>query len=589
MIIQSKNRQALIDAAMGRRENDLIIFNAKIFNGYTGEILKGEIWISDGFITHVEVHEGTTQKGKSKEGVDALGLYVIPGLIDPHVHIESSMLTPNQFAAAVLPHGTTTVVTDPHEIGNVFGMAGVKYMIESGLETPLRQLAHVPSCVPSVLGLENAGAVFGPTEIKALLKMENVIGLAEVMDFIGVINNEPRIHELLDIAHDHHRFIQGHAPSLVGHERSAYALGGPSSDHELSTSQEAIDSLRVGFYVDARDSSIARNIPEIYQGVKNLRYLDHLTLCTDDREAQDILIQGSVDSLINLIIKQGMDPLDAIRCGTLNAATQIGEKHLGVIAPGCVADLVFTENLNEIKAKKVFVGGKLVAQDGKLVEKLKEKHFPLETQNSINIPSLTLDDLTLKTPILNGEVTVNVMCYEGPESVLTTIQKEVMTVKGGKLLFTDPQLKIVAVINRYGLTHKALHVVRNFGITSGCVASTVSHDSHNLTMVYEDPQDALIAVNHIKSIQGGMCTVYNQKVTGSLELPVAGLMANIPIQVMAEKAEVLKVKLEDLGLTKMENPLLRIVTLALPVIPYAKMSDMGCVDVVKKSFIPLFD
>ena len=589
MIIQSKDRRVLIDAAMGRIDNDLIVFNAKIFNVFTGEILKGEIWIKDGFITHVEVHDESIQKGKSKESVDALGNYVIPGLIDPHVHIESSMLTPRQFASAVLPHGTTTVVTDPHEIANVYGIKGVSYMIESGLDTPLRQLAHAPSCVPSVLGLENTGAIFGPEEIETLFKMKNVIGLAEVMDFIGVIQNEDRLHKILDVAHSHQRFIQGHAPSLVGHERSAYKLGGPSSDHEITTAQEAIDSLRMGLYVDARDSSIAQNIPEIALGVKNLRYLDYLTICTDDREAQDILIHGSVDSLINLLIKEGVDPLDAIRCGTLNAARQIRQETLGAIAPGYVADLVITESLHLIKAKSVYVGGKHIAEDGKMISPLKEIIYPLEKENSINIPSLTLDDLTLKTPISNGEVRVNVLCYEGSDSVVTTIRKEVMKVIDGKLQLNDPQLKIVAVINRYGLSHKALHVVRDFGITKGCVASTVAHDSHNLIMVYEDPQDAFVAYNQIKTTHGGMCTVLDHKVTGSLELPVAGLMANIPIHDMAEKAEHLKLRLKELGLTQMENPLLRIVTLALPVIPYAKMSDMGCIDVVKKSFIPLFD
>jgi adenine deaminase len=537
----------------------------------------------------VDVHEGNHQVGKSKERFDALGSYVIPGLIDPHVHIESSMLTPRQFAKAVLTHGTTTVVTDPHEIANVYGIKGVQYMIESGLDTPLRQLIHVPSCVPSVLGLENNGASFGPDEIETLFKMKNVVGLAEVMDFVGVIHNEERIHELLDIAHKNQRFIQGHAPSLMGNERSAYRLGGPLSDHEITMPQEAIEALRVGIYVDARDSSIAQNITEIYQGVKNLRYLDRLTLCTDDREAQDILNSGSVDSLINLIIKEGMDPIDAIRCGTLNAATQIGEPALGAIAPGCVADLVFTDSLKLIKATKVFVSGKLVAQDGLLITEMDEKTYPLEKQNSIHLPLLTLDDLTIKTPILNGEVTVNVLAYEGPNSVVTFLHKEVMKVKEGHLCLDDPQLKIVAVINRYGLSNIALHVVRDFGTIKGCVASTVSHDSHNLILVYDDPEDALVACLHLKETQGGMCTVLDQKVTGSLELPVGGLMANIPIHEMAHKAELLKERLRELGLNKMENPLLRIVTLALPVIPYVKMSDRGCIDVVKKTFIPLYD
>lgn len=588
MIIQIKNRRALIDAAMGRIDHDLILFNANILNVYTGEILHGEIWIHEGFITHVEETASVECVGKAKHAVDVKRAYVIPGLIDPHVHIESSMLTPRRFAEAILPHGTTTVVTDPHEIANVYGIKGVQYMHDTGLDSPLRQLIHVPSCVPSVLGLENAGAVFGPKEIEELFELKMVCGLAEVMDFIGVINNEDRMHELLKLAHRQGRFIQGHAPTLIGHELSAYRLGGAASDHEVTTPKEALDSIRSGIYVDARDSSIAKNIHSIYQGIKSLRYLDRVTLCSDDVEAQDVLDHGSVDGLINKIILEGMDPIDAIRCATLNAATQIKEEALGAIAPGCVADLVVTDSLSFIKAKQVYVSGQLVAENGNLVSALSEKEYPLEKQNSVQLPELTLDKLTLKTTIENGEVTVNVMAYDTSTDSMTHLSQEVMSVKDGKLGLSDPDLKIVAVINRYGLDQMALHVIRHFGSKEGCIASTVSHDSHNLVMVYDDPKDALIAAKHLQAIQGGMCTVKEGIVTGSLALPVAGLMANVSIETMAKQAEAMKVQLKALGLTELENPLLRIVTLALPVIPFVKMSDMGCIDVVKKSFIPLY-
>ncbi len=589
MIIHAQDRRRLIDAAMGRIDNDLILFNTLIVNVYTGEVLNGEIWVLDGFISHVEIHDGKQQLGKSKQSVDACGAYVIPGFIDPHVHIESSMLTPRQFAAAVLPHGTTTVVTDSHEIANVFGLEGVYYMHDSALEIPLRQLIHVPSCVPSVLGLENNGATFEPAEIESLFKLKNVVGLAEVMDFIGVINNEDRIHELLDIALKQGRFIQGHAPSLMGHELSAYRCGGQTSDHEVTTAQEALESLRLGIYVDARDSSISQDIPSIVQGIKNVRYLDRLTLCTDDREAQDLLNEGSIDGIVNKIIAEGLDPIDAIRAATLNAATQIKEEALGVIAPACVADFFLSDRIDKIKALKVFVGGKLVAEDGRLIQPLEETTYPLEQINSINIPSLTLEDLQLKAPILNGDIEVNVLTFVDTKSLVTRIQKETLKVKDGLLSLSDPQLKIVAVLNRYGLPHIAVHVVRNFGTVKGCVASTVSHDSHNLIMVYDDPKDAYIAVKQLQKTRGGMCCVLNSEVTAALALPVAGLMANVSVVEMAKNAESFKQALRDFGLTAQANPLLRIVTLALPVIPFAKMSDLGCVDVVQKKFIPLFE
>ena len=588
-MIQPINRHVLIDAAMGRIDHDLILYNAKILNVYTGEILQGEIWIHEGFITHVEVHEKDTCIGKAKTKIDLLGATVIPGLIDPHVHIESSMLTPQRFAQAILPHGTTTVITDPHEIANVYGVKGVKYMHDAGMKSPMRQLIHVPSCVPSVLGLENAGAVFGPQEIESLFELESVVGLAEVMDFVGVIQNEPRMHELLELTQRKGRFIQGHAPTLTGASLSAYRLGGASSDHEVMTGQEALESIRNGIYVDARDSSIAQNIKTIYDGVKNLRYLDRLTLCSDDVEAQDLLEHGSVDALINRVIALGMDPIDAIRCATLNAAMQIKEDCLGAIAPGCVADLVITESLSPVKAKQVYVSGNLVAENGKLLDLGEVTEHPLEKQNSINLPTLSVERLTLKAPIKEGQVKVNVMAYDSSISSITHLSQELLKVKDGKLILDDPDLKFVAVINRYGKDQMALHVVRHFGSTKGCIASTVSHDSHNLVMVYEDPKDALVAAKHLQSIQGGLCTVKDGQVTGSLALPVAGLMANVSVETMAKQSEALKIQLRALGLTALENPLLRIVTLALPVIPYVKMSDMGCIDVIKKTFIPLYD
>lgn len=580
------NRKSLIDVAMGRTEADLVLHHAKILNVFSGEILKGEVWIKDGFIAHVHYHEEAKIIGKAEAYLDCEEAYLIPGLIDAHVHIESSMLSPRRFAEIVLPWGTTSVISDPHEIANVYGVRGVAYMHENAMDLPMRIFIHVPSCVPSVVGLENTGAQFTAIEIEALYAMPNVIGLAEVMDYIGIINNEERMHAILEHSLSKGKFIQGHAPFLEGQMLSAYRLGGPESCHESRTSKEAVDKIRAGLFVDARESSISRNVADIYAGVKNFRYFDRLTLCTDDREPEDILREGHMNDVVNKIIKAGMDPIDAIRSATYNTARQIKRDDLGAIAPGCVADLLITDDLSDIQPKKVFVEGKLVAENGVLVEAIEFKEYAIETENSLHLKELVLNDFMVALPIQNGVVKVNVIVYESHLFSNTQIQVEELQVIDGKLVL-DENLKWVAVFNRYGKGTHAIHLVRNFGTRAGAIASTISHDSHNLTIVYHEADDALKAYQNLYRAKGGMAAVLRDE-TQTLALPIAGLMTNRPATEHIQSVNHMKALMRSMGLTEIENPLLRIVTLALIVIPYAKMSDLGCVDVIHKTFIPLF-
>ena len=580
------NRKGLIDVAMGRVDADLVLHHAKILNVYSGEILKGEVWIKDGFIAHVHYHENKEAIGQAKDYLDCEGAYLMPGLIDAHVHIESSMLSPRRFAEIVLPWGTTSVISDPHEIANVYGVRGVAYMHESALDLPMRIFIHVPSCVPSVVGLENAGATFTAIEIEELYALPNVLGLAEVMDYIGIINNEERMHAILEHSLSKGKFIQGHAPFLEGQMLSAYRLGGPESCHESRTSKEAVDKIRAGLYVDARESSISRNVKDIYEGVKNFRYFDRLMLCTDDREPEDILLEGHMNDVVNKIIEAGMDPIDAIRSATYNSARQIRRDDLGAIAPGCVADMIITDELSNIQPKKVFVDGQLVAENGCLIQPIELKEYAIETENSLNLKELVLDDFKLELPIQNGYVKVNVIVYESHLFSNTQIQVEELQVIDGKLVL-DENLKWVAVFNRYGKGTQAIHLVRNFGTRAGAIASTISHDSHNLTIVYQEAEDALKAYQSLNQAKGGMSAVYQAEVQ-TLALPIAGLMTNRPAIEHIQSVNKMKALMRKMGLDKIENPLLRIVTLALIVIPYAKMSDLGCVDVISKTFIPLF-
>lgn len=590
MKIRPKNKRQLLKAALGEIKSDLLIKNVQLVNTITGEIYPANVFICDGMIAHVEYQDLEADLDGAEEVIDGQGQYLLPGFIDAHDHIESSMMTPRNFARTVIPHGTTTVITDPHEIANVWGVEGVRYMYDSSEELPMRQLIDIPSCVPAVPGLENAGAQFGVAEIEELAGLPRVIGLAEVMDFIDVIQGGERMMDIIDVAEKNGLYLQGHAPFVTGRALSAYLCGGPNTCHESRLGEEAVEKIRSGMHVDARDSSITKNVKEIWEGVKDFKFFDNLSLCTDDREADDILNSGHMNDVVRAAIRYGMDPVAAIKSATLNNAREAGIENLGAVAPGYAADLQIVESLTELKPSKVFYGGKLVAEKGKLLADIEEKTYPLESRNSVHVKNLTEQDFVLKAPVKEGTVKVNVMTYYDLNLSSTEAVCEELPVKDGKLdLSGDGNLKFVAVVNRYeGNDNLALGVVRGFGITCGALASTVSHDSHNLTIVYDDPKDALIAAEELKRTGGGMCAVKDGQILHILELPLAGLISLKKAEELAKDSARMKDANRALGLTEMENPLLRIVTLALPVIPEVKMSDLGLVDVNNKKIIPIF-
>ena len=590
MKIRPKNKRQLLKAALGEIKSDLLIKNVQLVNTITGEIYPANVFIYDGMIAHVEYQDLEADHDGAEEVIDGQGQYLLPGFIDAHEHIESSMMTPRNFARTVIPHGTTTVITDPHEIGNVWGVEGVRYMYDSSEELPMRQLIDIPSCVPAVPGLENAGAQFGVAEIEELAGLPRVIGLAEVMDFIDVIQGGERMMDIIDVAEKNGLYLQGHAPFVTGRALSAYLCGGPNTCHESRLGEEAVEKIRSGMHVDARDSSITKNVKEIWEGVKDFKFFDNLSLCTDDREADDILNSGHMNDVVRAAIRYGMDPVAAIKSATLNNAREAGIENLGAVAPGYAADLQIVESLTELKPSKVFYGGKLVAEKGKLLADIEEKTYPLESRNSVHVKDLTEQDFVLKAPVKEGTVKVNVMTYYDLNLSSTEAVCEELPVKDGKLdLSGDGNLKFVAVVNRYeGNDNLALGVVRGFGITCGALASTVSHDSHNLTIVYDDPKDALIAAEELKRTGGGMCAVKDGQILHTLELPLAGLISLKKAEELAQDSARMKAANRALGLSEMENPLLRIVTLALPVIPEVKMSDLGLVDVNNKKIIPIF-
>lgn len=588
MKIQPKDKRELLKAAMGRIPCDLAVTNVQYVNVFTGEVYPATVYVHDGFVVHVEDKELDKDLGLAKKVIDGGRQYLIPGLIDAHIHIESSMLTPRNFARAVLPRGTTTVVTDPHEITNVFGEEAVRYMHDAGYDLPMTQYIDIPSCVPSVPGLEEAGAEIDAAAVDRLAKLPNVIGLAEVMDFVGVVEGEDRMMDIIETAERNDLYLQGHLPGASGRMVSAYLIGGPNTCHETRETWEAIGKMRAGMHVDARESSITKNMNAILAGVRDYKFHDHLSLCTDDREADDILYVGHMDEVLRQAVKNGLDGISAVKSASLNTAKEIGIENLGAVAPGYVADMLLVDNLADFNVQSVFHRGQLVAQDGKLLADIQDKPFEIEKRNSMNVPQLTLEDFRLKSPVAGDKVKVNTLTYYSELLSVTKAETlEVPVTDGIVDISGDPDLCYAMIINRYGSGNVTFGLVRGFGLQKGANGSTVSHDCHNLSIVFKDAESGYAVYKALVECGGGMACGENGKITGLLQLSVGGLMSDKRPEVVAEQSDAMKKALNALGLPQ-KNPLLRIATMALPVIPEAKFSDLGLVDVLGKKLIPIF-
>lgn len=592
MRIQPKNRERLVDAAIGRIPCDLVIRNAQVVNVFTGEVYDADVGICEGFIAHVQCDPDKTNRPEAPlEGVkeyDAKGAFLTPGFVDAHIHIESTMMTPRYFAKAVIPHGTTTVITDPHEIGNVFGVKGVRYMHECSEDLPMRQLILAPSCVPSLPGKENGGASFGVEEISELFKLPRVAGLAEVMDYYGVMNNAPRMVSLVGHCLNEEKFAQGHAFCIYGRELSAYACGGPMSDHECISAQDARDRVRVGINVDARESSISQDIDDIIQGVKDFRYTDLVTFATDDTESDDILKRGHENYIANKAIRAGLDPIDAIKVATINAAREAGIKGIGAVAPGYTADLALFDSLTNLEPKAVFYGGELVAEDGKLLAVIEDKDYEIEGINSVSIPVPAPEKLMIAAPADRTSARCNIIVFDPNKGFMTDFGTADIPVKDGFLdISGDPSLKYAAVINRYGTGTIGQAIVKDYGIREGAVASTVAHDCHNIVVIYDKPENAVTAIARLKENAGGYVSVRDGEILAEMKLPVAGLMSNTPIETIAAQSQRLKASLETLGMTGVAFPLFNMAILPLPVVPVARLTDLGMINAITQEFLPI--
>lgn len=579
----------LVSTALGLTKADLVIRDGILVNVNSGEIIEGvDVAIKKGRIAFVG--DAAHCIGGNTYVVEANGLYITPGFLDAHVHIESSMLTVTQFANAVMPHGTTGVFADPHEIANVLGLQGVKLMIKEAKKVPLKVFITAPSCVPASPEFETTGAQLGPSEVEEMLGWEDVAALGEMMDFPGVLNLREDVVSKIEAAHIINKLIEGHDAGLSGKKLVAYAAAGISSSHELTTKTDAIERIRLGMYAYLREGSAWLDVEETVKAVTEA-HLDsrHVCLVTDDREADSILRDGHMDHVVRRAIEEGVDPVRAIQMATLNPAEHYRmDRELGSVAPARAADILLLENLTKVKVKMVFINGELVAKDGETVVELNGFKYPEWAIKSVRVAKKFVpEDFSIKAPMKNGLVRVRIIeAIAG--SVLTKAIIEKLPVKNG-CIYPDPGKSIykLAVIDR----HKAsgnigLGFVKGFGFDIGAVASTVAHDSHNLLVLGSNDSDMAKAANILIEVGGGISTVKDGEVLSIIELPIAGLMSNRPCEEIAEKLENMYRIWREAGCT-WPAPFMTLSLLALPVLPELRLTDKGLVDTINQKFIDI--
>jgi adenine deaminase len=562
-----------IRVASGEGTADLLIKNGRVVNVFSGEIEKKDVAVFGGMIVGFGDY-------RAEKIVDVKDDFLCPGLIDGHVHIESSMVTTSEFARAVLPNGTTTVVIDPHEIANVLGMRGVHFMAESAREVPLNVFVMAPSCVPAT-SMETSGAILGSKEIKSLLKEPWTIGLAEMMNFPGVISRDPDVLKKIEMAKG--KRVDGHAPFLSGKDLYAYLTAGIRSDHECTTLKEAKEKLRNGMWIQIREGTTARNLKTLLPLVTS-RNSRRLFFVTDDRHPKELIEEGHIDSMVRGAIKWGIDPVLAIQMATINAAEYFKLDDLGAIAPGYRADIVTFDHPRRFRIKKVFKDGVMVAEGGKMIVRLRQPVGPSGMEGSVRIGPLRKDAFLLRS----GQPRAKVIQLIPDQIVTKKAIKEVVLSDGVAYPnIKEDILKIVVIERHHGTGNIGIGFVQGFGLKSGAIGSTVAHDSHNLVIVGTNDEDMLKAAMAIRKMGGGLIVLSNGKVLASLPLPIAGLMTGISVPEANVRLEALQKAAKTLG-GKLPDPFMVLSFLSLPVIPELKITDKGLVDVNKFKIVSVF-
>ena len=561
-----------IDAAAGRTKADIVLKNASYVNVYTGRTDKGDIAIVGDRIVGVGKYEGIKE-------YDVEGLTVLPGYIDGHVHIESSQLSPEEFASLIVPRGTTTIIADPHEITNVCGMDGVDYIIKASKNIPLDVKVQLPSCVPAT-PFETSGAILSGKDIEEHICDDGVFGLGEFMNYPGVIDADPDVIRKLEAAHRAGKIIDGHAPAISGNALNAYLCGGISTDHECVSVEEIDEKISKGMYVHLRHGSSTRNLVSNCKAV-NAANMRRFILCTDDRHAADLKEKGHIDDALRKAVAGGLDPIWAVTIATLNGAECYSLKDKGAIAPMKVADLVVVDNLKDFNAKYVFKDGKLVAEDGRPLFDTTKRYLPQGVLNTVDVDELKADDFRLKLKGRKARVMTIL-----PGNVVTGCEIMDINSKDGDVDIVGTDVLKMAVVERHKHTGNiGKGLLKGYGFKGGAMGITISHDSHNIILLGDDNESMAKAANELARIGGGM-VIADKKADKvySLTLDIGGLMSSRDAESLQRDSKALIERAYSMGVDREQEAFMSLAFLSLAVIPQLKLLDTGLFDVTKFAF-----
>ena len=559
------SKKHIIDVASGRTPADLVLKNATYLNVFSNELSQGDIAVADGLVVGLGDYSGHVE-------YDMTGKIVLPGFVDSHIHLESSLVSPKELTKALLPHGTTTLVTDPHEIANVMGADGIDYMLQATEGLPIDVHFMLPSCVPAT-PMDESGAVLDFRAIDGFYDHPRVRGLAEVMNFVGVINNDAQVLEKIVAAQAHHKKIDGHAPMLQGKELDAYVAAGVYSDHECYDVNDALAKLKRGQYIMIREGTAAQNL-EALLPLLTPQYADRCMFCVDDRHPNDLLEKGHIDYICRKAIHLGADPIITVKVATHNAARYYQLNNRGAIAPGYLADFAIIDNFDDFQVQMVFKDGQL-RYDGDVKpfwEPVIEQELVDKAHDTFHVSSITLED------------------FRDPRqrSIIGMVPGEILTTDNGYASSVDLEKDIlkIAVVERHKNTHHiGIGYIQGYGLKSGAVATSISHDSHNIICVGTNSRDMAFAVNRIVQNRGGIVVADNEQVKAEVVLEIAGIMSDAPIEKLNKELEAAKTAAFAQGVNRGIDPFMTLSFMALPVIPELRLTTRGVIDVLTQKYV----
>lgn len=545
---------------------DLIIKNAKVIDIFQNRIIDGNIAIKDGLFIGVGDYED------GDKIIDAKGNYVSPTMTDGHVHIESSMVSPAEFLKCLVARGVSTIIADPHEITNVCGLDGIKYIIDEVKDLPVNVYIMLPSCVPAT-PFETSGAILKAKDYDEIIKDKHILGLGELMDFVGTVNRDKDIMDKIKLAKNNNMVIDGHAPMLSGKALDDYVLAGVDTDHECSTVEEMQEKIQRGMYIQLREGTAAKNLEELLKGVTPYN-ISRCFFCTDDRHPEDLLKDGSVDNNVRKAIKLGMEPLNALKMATINPVECYKLEKLGAIAPGYKADFFIFEDLEDIQAKEVFLSGEKIAENGKTIVDFPQK-LSSKVLSKMKVNEVSSKDLNLK---LNKNK-VNVIQMQ-KDSLLTKKVVREVEIEDNHFKYSDDDIKKIAVIERHtGKSTIAIGLIEGYDIKNGAIGTTIAHDSHNMIIIGDNDDDMVCVINKIREMGGGMAISSNSEIIDCLKLDIAGIMSSDSIEDVEKNMKRLLKNARKLGIKEGIDPFMTMGFMALPVIPEIKITDKGLFDV----------